>query len=477
MSKALRNGRRAAPGLVAALLALTSCGSDKGSPNVNHPPHVQQLVAVPEIITRGGVVQLTALASDSDNDTLTYQWRIPAGALGAPNGEGRIPWTAPDAAGTFRLRVVVSDGRAADSASVDVVVGSAALRVESDPPGAPIILNGDYSGEVTPHDFVLPALPYQVSLASLDFRYTPRDTTLLLTDGAAATARFRLPPVRTEYVDTGAPAVDEIGGLTYSRLGLGVLYAARLGAETTLRSASLVPGHAGTNGRILLTGLNWEESLSLRPTATGAELALVRQDSVNIGRLTDTDLDGLMETLDNLKALPGIPVRTYAPSFNPTGTRLAFAVHPSTQPNGRDTTLVADYVAGVLTNPVRLASIPGNAPNLGPDDVAVFEASGEIFFVRLPALGFPLEAVQLTQSGRHGRAPAISPNGKLAAWLDDRGFLTLTLVRDGSSVRILGGVISQRVAWSPDGTELLIADNSTPGSARLRLVTNLPLAQ
>lgn len=63
-------------------------------------------------------------------------------------------------------------------------------------------------------------------------------------------------------MDTGAQPVDEIGGLTYSRPGLGVLYAARFGAETTLRSASLVPGHTGTNGRMLLTGLNWEESLS-----------------------------------------------------------------------------------------------------------------------------------------------------------------------------------------------------------------------
>lgn len=468
---------RAAMAGLAALLALTSCGGDSGNPAVNHAPDVRQLVAVPTVVTRSGVVQLTALASDSDNDSLSYAWRVTGGALGTPNGEGRIPWTVPDATGTFRASVVVSDGRAADSAAVDVFVGSAALHVESNPPGAPILLNGDFSGEVTPHDFILPALPYVVSLASLDYRYLPRDTTLALTDGASGSASFRLPPVRTEYVDLGPDPLDEIGGLTYSRLGLGVLYAARRGAVTTLRSASLVPGHAGTNGRVLLTGVNWDESLSLRPTATGAELAFVRADTVNIGRLVDNELDGLMETLDRLAPLANLPVRTYAPSFNPAGTRLAFAVHPSSQPNGRDTTLVADYVAGTLTNPVLLASIPGNAPSLGPNDLAVFEASGEIFWVQLPALGFPQDAVQLTQSGRHAHGPAISPDGKLAAWIDDRGFLTLTLLRDGNGVRLLGGVVSGHVAWSPAGDELVIADNTISGNARLRLVTNLPLAR
>lgn len=469
--------RRPAAGLAlaAGALLLASCGGDSNGPGGNHAPNLRQVVAVPDVVTRGGLVQLTALASDADNDPLSYTWSANGGTFGAPNGEGKRPWTAPDSTGTFRVTAIVSDGRAADTARVDIFVGSARLTVTSEPPGMPIILNGDFSGQVTPHDFVLPALPTTVSLSSLDFRFLPRDTTLALTDGAVAATAFRLPTVRTEYVDTGAETVDEIGGLCYSRLGLGILYAARRGDATTLRSASLVPGHAGTNGRILAGGLNVAESMSLRSGSGVVELAFVAQDTVRIGRLVDTDLDGLMERLDNPAPLSGLPIRTYAPSFNAEGTRLAFAVHPSTQPNGRDTTLVADYVAGTLTNPILLASLPGNAPSLGPDDMAVFEASGEIFSVWVPPLGFPQDAVQVTQSGRHARGPAISPNGRLAAWVDDRGFLMLTIIESASSVRLLSGVVSPHVAWTPDGSELVVADNSLAGNARLRLVTNLPL--
>ena len=57
------------------------------------------------------------------------------------------------------------------------------------------------------------------------------------------------------------------------------------------------------------------------------------------------------------------------------------------------------------------------------------------------------------------------------------GYLREVAARYGSAEALVSNEGGQRVAWSPDGTELLIADNSPPGSARLRLVTNLPLAQ
>lgn len=463
-----------APILVLAL-GLAGCGDDSPSGG-NRPPNLQELIAVPDLVTRGGVVQLTALATDADNDDLVFTWRAEAGTLGPATADGRNRWTAPDTAGLHRIDVRVSDGAAADSAFVMIQVGSVHLRVESDPSGASILLNGNFSGEVTPHEFTLVPGEYIVRLVSVDFVYTPGDTVLDLAEGSSAEARYRLPGVATEIVDTGPAPVDEIGGLCYARNGLGLLYGARSGGESSIRSASLVPTHVGTNGRVLLTGVNWEESLSLRTAGGSYELALVRQDSLAIGRLTDATADGLIETLDNLKTFTDLVLRTFSPSFNPEGDRLAFSTNPSSQPNGRDTMLVTTYNGFTLADPALLSNGSGNTPSLGPLETAVYESSGEIFAVSLPN-PFPFDPILLTTTGGRVRAPALSPNGRLIAWLDVRGWLMLTTIDGRATVRLLEGVSSSRVAWSPQGNELALADHSEPGNARLRLVTQLPLAR
>lgn len=478
------NGPNPPPGhggpraLVALLLGLglASCGDDGPATGGNSAPNLQQVVAIPAFVTRGGTVQLTALASDRDNDSLRYTWSATQGTLGQATADGRNRWTAPDAAGSYRIDVTVSDGEATDTGFVTVGVGSATLRVESEPPGASILLNGNFAGQVTPYEFTLVPEEYIVRLVGNDFVYTPGDTIITLAEGQSGIASFRIQPVTTEVVDTGPTAAEEIGGLTYAKNGLGLLYGARSGTQATLRSASLVPTHVGTNGRILLTGINWEESLALRTAGGSYELAFVLQDTVTIGRLVDTEQDGLIETLDTFRKFTDLVIRTYAPAFNPEGNRLAVATQPSTQPNGRDTMLVATYNGFILTNPALLSTGNGNSPSLGPLETAVYESAGELMAVSLPN-PFPFDPIPLTNTGGRARRPAISPNGRLVAWLDTRGWLMLTTINDRVSVRLLEGINGSRLAWNPQGNEIALAEQSEAGTARIRLVTRLPLAR
>lgn len=76
---------------------------------VNHPPTVT-CSASPTTVMTGQSVQLSASASDPDNDPLTYVWHADTGNLSQNNSSAT--WdTAGVAAGSYTISVHVSDGR------------------------------------------------------------------------------------------------------------------------------------------------------------------------------------------------------------------------------------------------------------------------------------------------------------------------------------------------------------------------------
>ncbi len=79
-------------------------------------------------VAPGDTVQLTATASDSNGDPLTYAWSAAEGAFDGATDAATARWKAPAATGRVELRVRVSDGRGA-SASATVTV-----EVANEPP-------------------------------------------------------------------------------------------------------------------------------------------------------------------------------------------------------------------------------------------------------------------------------------------------------------------------------------------------------
>jgi hypothetical protein len=74
----------------------------------NNAPTIAGLIADADWSTPSGTVQVTCTASDPDGDELSYEWSANAGNI---SGTGAVVnWTAPQAAGQYKITVVVGDG-------------------------------------------------------------------------------------------------------------------------------------------------------------------------------------------------------------------------------------------------------------------------------------------------------------------------------------------------------------------------------
>lgn len=86
----------------------------------NRPPIITSLSSSSGEILRGGLTSITCTATDEDEDNLSYVWTSSSGTI---QGSGSIvQWRAPQASGTYRIKVVVSDGYYSDSDSIQVFI-------------------------------------------------------------------------------------------------------------------------------------------------------------------------------------------------------------------------------------------------------------------------------------------------------------------------------------------------------------------
>jgi len=102
--------------------------------DVKHPPIIEDLIVTPEepqffketnIILKGKSCYIECIASDPDNDELSYGWSIDGGSI---SGEGSLAiWTAPLQGGKVTVTVTVSDS------SSDVATKSIVFNVKTCP--------------------------------------------------------------------------------------------------------------------------------------------------------------------------------------------------------------------------------------------------------------------------------------------------------------------------------------------------------
>ncbi len=98
---------------------------------VNNPPLIASLTAGQQVVQPLGKVQLNCRASDPESDNLSYRWDASGGSL--EGSADTVSWTAPQEPGSYRVTVVVSDGKGG-SATRDALI-----TVSEKPNNAPAI--------------------------------------------------------------------------------------------------------------------------------------------------------------------------------------------------------------------------------------------------------------------------------------------------------------------------------------------------
>ena len=175
------------------------------------------------------------------------------------------------------------------------------LTVTSAPAGADIVLDGDASGEVTPHTFSLVIGPHTVAVALADHVAEGGGTTIDLQSGVPHTVEFTMLPAGTLTV-TSTPAdarilIDDTdtGEMTPATVTLAVGdYAVRVEkdgyvSDPASRDVSIAAG-AGEFADFTLTSTGALGSLSVTSVPSGAAISLV-SSPWQIGMVRDTHRD------------------------------------------------------------------------------------------------------------------------------------------------------------------------------------------
>jgi len=113
--------------IIAALLLSSACNifspppPPLPPPPPNHPPVINSVTAEKEVTTLSES-QIICEATDTDGDTLTYQWSADGGTIKGESSS--ITWVAPDTAGNYTVTVAVTDGKggkASNSTTIAVI--------------------------------------------------------------------------------------------------------------------------------------------------------------------------------------------------------------------------------------------------------------------------------------------------------------------------------------------------------------------
>ena len=109
-----------------SLVALTLCAIFCGSCALfNNVPLISSVQSQKEWVDVLHSTEVTCVASDPDEDELTYLWTATSGNI---SGQGStVTWTAPDTPGTYAITVTVMDGRGGEAAmqlTIDVLVNN-----------------------------------------------------------------------------------------------------------------------------------------------------------------------------------------------------------------------------------------------------------------------------------------------------------------------------------------------------------------
>jgi hypothetical protein len=109
-------------------LALTACvkvsAPAPATPSGNQPPVITSLTAAQNQTYPEGSVNLQAVVSDPNGDSLNYKWTATGGSF-VESGRGNNTWNAPKQFGDYDIKLTVDDGKGGTAqASVTITVSA-----------------------------------------------------------------------------------------------------------------------------------------------------------------------------------------------------------------------------------------------------------------------------------------------------------------------------------------------------------------
>ena len=105
--------------LLAAMGVITLLLTYSCQERFNHSPRIISVQALQEVLPSQSA-QIECVASDPDNDELSYTWSASRGKI---EGSGSmVTWTAPDSEGIYSISVTVSDGQGGEAKDYITIV-------------------------------------------------------------------------------------------------------------------------------------------------------------------------------------------------------------------------------------------------------------------------------------------------------------------------------------------------------------------
>ncbi len=96
----------------AAVVAILLQQTIPPDPYNNKAPYITSATASTNQVLTNGTITLSVVATDPDNDALTYAWTASAGTFSAED-TANTTWTAPSTPGAQTISIIVSDGKSA----------------------------------------------------------------------------------------------------------------------------------------------------------------------------------------------------------------------------------------------------------------------------------------------------------------------------------------------------------------------------
>jgi uncharacterized protein (DUF2141 family) len=124
--------------LLSLSLAFISCSKDE-----NSAPVISSVIVNPSSIAANGIATVTVVATDADEDPLTYSYIVSGGAI-TPNAAS-ASWTAPSQAGSYSVTVTVTDGNGGEASNNGTLVVTAPVTQVTGTASFPAGTTGDLS--------------------------------------------------------------------------------------------------------------------------------------------------------------------------------------------------------------------------------------------------------------------------------------------------------------------------------------------
>ncbi len=108
-----------------SVLAYWGCEDCPTCPE-NYAPVINEILINPPSVSAGDPVTLTAVVTDKDGDTITYNWSCSGGSIYSTSSYGTTTnptlWSSPDTAGTYTITCIASDGKDTSNKSISITV-------------------------------------------------------------------------------------------------------------------------------------------------------------------------------------------------------------------------------------------------------------------------------------------------------------------------------------------------------------------